>query len=418
MKYRFDVLTFASFALLPACSSVRFDGVEMAPRSVLPERAGSNSSRNAADAPSTSASGIAALRASIQATDPAALRTRRDEVRVEARSAKAGRSPANAASQRNTSREAPVTWSPVLAQLLREPVVDSILRAAEEIERGESPGTISMSAKGVSAVAMLLGRGGGGLLDDLLEAVEAQTEFDALNHAKAVDRLTLDRLLIGYIKAWTAGSFVDREGNALDKPVFKGGVSNEAINGLATIVMEAVFDYAYHDLPVFGGTKTQYNITQKYVPAEPHTGAVTLEYERSASVKTVYATKDGAAPTRMSISPKPALRLDAADPGITEGDVKIIRTVSSFAGKQAASLSGAIWETFGSVNVSFVIGADFSVGDNDTLSELVATIFSVSARRISERAAYVLLDEKRSPGQGRSPEPDERIKRLRVLGEE
>jgi len=74
--------------------------------------------------------------------------------------------------------------------------------------------------------------------------------------------------------------------------------------------------------------------------------------------------------------------------GINVYELKAIRYLSSLAADQSRLVSGAAYRMFGNLEIGFVIGGDFSFGDNDTLAKVLDTTFVVSSKRIVEAAAY------------------------------
>lgn len=75
-------------------------------------------------------------------------------------------------------------------------------------------------------------------------------------------------------------------------------------------------------------------------------------------------------------------------PGIDRKELKLIRSLSGLAGDRSKILSGAVYRLFGGAEISFVIGGNFSFGDNETLAKILDTLFEVAAKRISEEIAY------------------------------
>lgn len=79
----------------------------------------------------------------------------------------------------------------------------------------------------------------------------------------------------------------------------------------------------------------------------------------------------------------------AGDSGVTEDEFKGIRFVSGQAAENSEMLSGMAVRALGDIELSFVVGAHFSFGDNDTLARVVDTVVKSTVRGSVEAAATV-----------------------------
>jgi hypothetical protein len=170
----------------------------------------------------------------------------------------------------------------------------------------------------------------------------------------------IERYLLWYYCDYVNG-FVDREGTVYKTPEIKGSISNDVIAAVVGIVIEGVFD-SLLDVPVY----------------------VKVEGEKKK-----YETKNGKEPSvrRLKHVDEETIVADGQN-GIDEYELMAIRYLSSLAADQSRLASGAAYRMLGGLEIGFVIGADFSFGDNETLAKVIDTIFEVSSKRMVEWATY------------------------------
>jgi hypothetical protein len=206
-----------------------------------------------------------------------------------------------------------------------------------------------------------------------------------------VDRPSLAWVFKRYLAAYIDGDFVDRNGRKFSEPHIKDKVPNDVIAAPLAIFFEAYFDL-----------KLNYPILVDEV------GDKLIYYPAGNEIQPT------AAKLRIDGSPVvPVVKLAPDDTacGITRREAKAIGFASNLAASRSTTLSGLVLENFGDVEVAFVVGGNFSVGDNETFATLVKTMFEVVSRRVSERALYNLFYVYRSPGEGDpSSERQRRIK--------
>lgn len=198
-----------------------------------------------------------------------------------------------------------------------------------------------------------------------------------------------------YLREYTGGNFVDHSGGKMGKPQVSGaGIGNETIVGLMTVLLEAVMDYALI-VPVFFSEEVD-----KYTPvpvADPHREDYYVYlYKKEKDKMKVFFTAENRKPTLASYAEafhKEGDYLKQIGPGskITENELKAIQFVASLSGEQSKALSGLLFRFFGDVEVSFVVGGHFSVGDNDTLARMIEAIVETVSRRVAEKFAYEIL---------------------------
>ena len=102
-----------------------------------------------------------------------------------------------------------------------------------------------------------------------------------------------------------------------------------------------------------------------------------------------YQTKGGREPSvhRLKRAGEETIVADGQD-GIDKYELMAIRYLSSLAADQSRLVSGAVYRMFGGLEIGFLVGGDFSFGDNETLANVLDTTFEVSSKRIVEAAAY------------------------------
>lgn len=200
-------------------------------------------------------------------------------------------------------------------------------------------------------------------------------------------------VLFFYLKAYASGKFIDRLGNNISKPELSlSGISDDDIQGIATVFLEAFFDSWFESAPMF------YEVNNK---VEPEYCALDfIEDDLTKPCKNTlsdnlklrkfyrkyydtYITNGSGKPTAAEFKES---RL--VDDQVTKEDVENFQQISKLAGKMSRSLTGLGFGFLNNVNVSFIIGADFAVGDNKTLMHLAQTLAEVSSRRVAEYGAW------------------------------
>ena len=171
-------------------------------------------------------------------------------------------------------------------------------------------------------------------------------------------------LIQKYLVAYTAGKFVDRTGARFGKPEVKSGIGNDTIVGFTSVVLAAIKDHIY-PIPVY--------------------------YKEDSDGKRVYFNAAKTEPTFAAVNKEKnslVIKIDGGQDDISEEELQVIQFVSKVAGEQSGVISGMVFRLLSDVQVSFVVGGSFAVGDNETLAKVVDVFFSISARRLTEAAAY------------------------------
>jgi hypothetical protein len=235
--------------------------------------------------------------------------------------------------------------------LADDPMVSKVVSAAYESLSGRQMKTTKVTKEDaerlIRTVGMNLGAHGNN---------EQRTEQGEGNEVFRI----IQRYLLWYYCDDVNG-FVDREGTVYKTPEFKGSVGNDAITAVIGIVIEGVFD-GLLDVPVY--------------------------IEGEGENKT-FLTKDGREPSvhRLKHVDEETIVADGQN-GIDVYELRAIRYLSSLAADQSRLASGAAYRMLGGMEIGFVVGADFSFGDNETLAKVIDTTFEVSSKRMVEWAAY------------------------------
>jgi hypothetical protein len=174
-----------------------------------------------------------------------------------------------------------------------------------------------------------------------------------------------------YFAAWVDGSFVDRNGKQYSEPHLKDTIPNDVIAAPLALFLEAFFDLKLNYPILVGGDESD----PIYYPAgnKNRPTAATLQIENVPVIPTVGIVDED------------------THCGITRREAKAIGFASKLAASSSAMGSGLVLEAFGDVEIAFVIGGNFSVGDSETFATLVKTLFEAVSRRVTEREMYDLF---------------------------
>jgi hypothetical protein len=337
------------------------------------------------------------------------------------------------------------TGSKTAEDLLLEPAVRDVVAAMVEARRASEGGAATKSAISVTALFKLghaLGSARRSMLDDVIAGdVRAFSGLTVSAGRKLLAgppdptrKPSFAFVLATYYKALANGKYVDRRGQQLAKLKYSDGIGNETLGELVTVFFEALCDHAlFDDLPLYyqreAGTV---ELTPMYHPVvrrpdgsytvdnsaelvqdlggydDPRPALVSPAFfqRRLKPGGKTYLLTDGKVPTAVAAKIVREVDLAGNPDGVTEEQLRAIRTVSNFAGQRAKGASSLVFGFLGKIDVSFVLGAGFSVGDNKTLQELVAAVAEVASRRLSEWAAYSVAhrSNQQDPAEIRDPQ--------------
>jgi hypothetical protein len=192
-------------------------------------------------------------------------------------------------------------------------------------------------------------------------------------HAKAA--------LKAYFKHYYDGTFTDRMGNTLASPQLPqfpsaGPVSISVTDGeimdAENVLLEWVIDTLDRSTPVMVYTDPSGAVT--YYPG----GAGTSE------------------PTALAIGYVPSVQIPLTSYcGINKNNVWVLKDLANDAGVQVGAIDGLVINTWGGFSGGWSLGpvvlGNISVGDNQTLSDLLKTLASEVALRLTLCTSYSLL---------------------------
>ena len=192
--------------------------------------------------------------------------------------------------------------------------------------------------------------------------------------ALAKTRPKLGSELISYLKAYYDGDFYDRMGTSISKPqlptslksLSNFSVPDSEIVAAETVLLEFLID-SIDRTPVMGD-KDGHPAGTTYYP-----GGTTNE------------------PTALAANYATYLFLQPDSCGINQKNVWVLKDLANAASDQAAAVGGLIVNTPGGISIGLGVLGKISIGDNQTLSDLVKTAASELALRATLTASYFAL---------------------------
>jgi hypothetical protein len=178
---------------------------------------------------------------------------------------------------------------------------------------------------------------------------------------------------VAYLKAYYDGQFYDRMGTAVSKPALPSlsnpssfsnfSVPDSEIVAAETVMIEFILDYI-DPTPVMGN--------------DPDPGKATMFWPGASPNK----------PTALATGLGGYVMLPATSVcGINQKNVWVLKDLANAASDEAASVGGLIVNTPGGI----VLLGKISIGDNQTLSDLVKTAASELALRATLATSYLTL---------------------------
>lgn len=272
----------------------------------------------------------------------------------------------------------------------------------------------------------------------------------------------LRKILLQYINAYLDGEFVLRNGAKLAMPgkstvtypskpdsstppkLPAASVDNDTVTGLATVILEALFDHCLRT-PVYGYTTQTENYKPIYVaqnPTDKDSKYNLIHYEKivldsddflfgegnsniptalvSGQIDKVYMKKCdqmfGKDEEKKSEENEEKINKmcrkdnshrfkeefdnDETTGKMTGEKLLAIRRLTDLWSETNKIVAGSSFKSFGGLGFSFFGYLKFSFGDNDSLHRLVETIASVITRRETEHFLYRLVENKNNECNG------------------
>jgi hypothetical protein len=207
----------------------------------------------------------------------------------------------------------------------------------------------------------------------------SNTNLDALGasaKALASTRPKLDTVLVAYLKAYYDGKFYDRMGTAITKPQLPSVTSLPSLSNFSvpdseiiaaeTVLLEFLID-CIDPTPVMGD-KTDH-----------------------PSGTTFYPGNSSNEPTALTTNLAVYVTLPQDGCGITVKNVWVLKDLANAASDEAAAVGGLIVNTPGGISFGLGVLGKISIGDNQTLSDLVKTAASELALRATLATSYFTL---------------------------
>ena len=189
----------------------------------------------------------------------------------------------------------------------------------------------------------------------------------------------IDTTLVAYLKAYYDGKFYDRMGTAISKPQIPSlssvltanrqsnfSIPDSEIVAAETVLLEFMID-CIDPTPVMGD-KDNHPAGTTYYP-----GNSTDQPTALATGNAVYVT------------------LPPEGCGINLKNVWVLKDLANAASDQAAAVDGLVVNTPGGISIGLGVLGKISIGDNQTLSDLLKTAASDLALRAALAASYLTL---------------------------
>jgi hypothetical protein len=259
--------------------------------------------------------------------------------------------------------------SPLDPQLAQDPSVKRFLEASRQTlsRTGERQG--KLNAVDAAGMARKLARSISHIQSDEERRARMAQSLDGIRDAKATSTsneevtipVALDAIAIAYMQAYIEGNFVARNGTTISQPEISMKIGNDTITAFETVLLEAVFDYATMTPVIDEGKDSAEKKTPTFVVLFP------ALYEKISA--------------------------DSAKQGITETELSLIAFLSGIGAEQSKHLSALIMRAFGGADISFIIGAKFSFGDNETLSKVVSIFCEAFVRCVVDTLNYDFFEQ-------------------------
>ncbi|MBM3601663.1 MAG: hypothetical protein FJX35_26000 [Alphaproteobacteria bacterium] len=180
-----------------------------------------------------------------------------------------------------------------------------------------------------------------------------------------------------YLTAYFIGRYVDRGGHKYGAPDIKTGLSNEVLSQILQIFFDATVD---------AGAAARVLVSSDAKKFYPAGGA------DKPTLLVVFDRKKFDCGARcIKVEDDPADGSPAPKGKMTVAKAKAVGAIAQIAEKKTALLSGMLGELFGGVDVGFVLGGRFAVGDNKTLVEMAKRVLAAASHHYAEEKAYAFL---------------------------
>ena len=236
---------------------------------------------------------------------------------------------------------------PLPYYLAKEPLIQKIVIAAYEAIEESKDTVVEVSTNDIkSMISSLNEHFSPGTINRTNEYEDSQKK--------------IYKIIRKYLNAYYSekSGFVNREGVVFKRAEIKNSAGNDVSTAIIAISLEGLFD-GLLSTPIYVDGTGKFQTNEGLEPS--------AHYYKYANPQKIVANGEA---------------------GIDTIELKAIRFLSGFAGDQSKTLSGAVYRAFGGLEISFVIGGKFSLGDNDTIAKMLDTSFEIASKRIVEESAY------------------------------
>jgi hypothetical protein len=184
---------------------------------------------------------------------------------------------------------------------------------------------------------------------------------------------------VDYYSAYFSVGFVDRFGTKLSVPQITQTITDTEITGAVAVFVELVADYMLRT-PVWVDSKGN------YYPGTFASGTKPTALTEGLAQQINLIESTTPLPTG---APTGATYTQLC--GITALKAQAIQYLSLQAGNRASMLGGLVGGSFGGLSIGLGVLGKLSIGDNQTLENIVKTILDRSFERAMEEASYKIL---------------------------
>ncbi len=271
--------------------------------------------------------------------------------------------------------------APLSKDFIKDPSVKRLLEATREEVHRTGKRNKSLNILKARKLASNIARSINTIYDDpvrqeaMLESLHSMQMAAEKPNKKIID-IRLDAILFAYMQSYLEGTFVDRGGTTISKPDISAKLGNDTITSFEKILLEAVYDYAM--LTPIMHDKSDKSHEKEVTP--------TSEHEGLAGAGSGKDSKAPSKPTFVVLFPdlyeEVSVEPDAR--GITSAELKFMTFLRGMGSEQSKHLASLITRFIG----GFAFVGKLSVGDNDTLAKVVATLCEEFTADTTEAISY------------------------------
>jgi hypothetical protein len=200
--------------------------------------------------------------------------------------------------------------------------------------------------------------------------------------AALASRPRFDASLVAYLKAYYDGKFYDRMGTAVTKPQIPS--ASQTVNQL---ISSTPINFSVPDSEIVAAETVLLEFLIDCIDPTPVMG----DKDNHPSGTTYYPGGSSNEPTALATGLADYVTLPQDGCGVTLKNVWVLKDLANAASDQAAAVGGLVVNTPGGISLGLGIVGKISIGDNQTLSDLVKTAASDLALRATLATSYFTL---------------------------